>query len=107
MNYSFRDSTQDIDAFTSTHTSIRDAVNRTSDRLGLPDGWLNSDFMQTASWSPVLTRVSRYYKTYNQVLTFRTVSAEYLTAMKLASMRRYKNDESDIVGIIREEKESL
>ena len=48
MNYSFRESTQDIDAVTSTRTSIKDAINRTGDRLGLPNGWINSDFTQTA-----------------------------------------------------------
>lgn len=106
MNYSFRESTQDIDAVTSTRTSIKDAVNRTGDRLGLPDGWLNSDFTKTASYSPNLVRVSRFYRTYNQVLTVRTVSGEYLIAMKLASMRPYKNDKSDIIGIIHEHRKA-
>jgi hypothetical protein len=34
------------------------------------------------------------------VLTVRTISAEYLIAMKLMSGRRYKNDLSDIAGIL-------
>ena len=33
------------------------------------------------------------------------MSGEYLVAMKLMSGRKYKNDISDVVGILREEKE--
>lgn len=35
----------------------------------------------------------------------RTISGEYLVAMKLMSGRQYKNDISDIIGILREEQE--
>ena len=46
------------------------------------------------------------HRTSNQVLEVRTVSAENLIAMKLVSMRPYKYDESDIIGIIHEQKEA-
>lgn len=36
----------------------------------------------------------------------RTVSAEYFVAMKLKSGRKYKNDLSDIVGILSEQKKN-
>ena len=36
------------------------------------------------------------------MLTLRTVSAEYLIAMKLRSGRQYKNDLSDVLGILAE-----
>ena len=36
----------------------------------------------------------------------RTVSREYLVAMKLMSGRKYKNDLSDIIGILYEEQEN-
>jgi hypothetical protein len=39
-------------------------------------------------------------------LQIRTVAAEYLIAMKLMSGRRYKNDISDIYGILWEHKKS-
>lgn len=38
------------------------------------------------------------------MLTIRTVSAEYLVAMKLKSGRRYKHDISDVMGILKEQK---
>jgi hypothetical protein len=66
----------------------------------LPNGWLNSDFTQTTSFSDKLLAVSTYYKTFSKVLTVRTISAEYLIAMKLMSGRQYKNDLSDIIGIL-------
>jgi hypothetical protein len=52
-----------------------------------------------------LVEYSKYYKTFANVLRIRTVSAEYLVAMKLMAGRQYKNDLSDIVGILVEQAE--
>lgn len=104
-NYGFREATYDVDAIVRASSAMKEAINRVGDANGLPHGWLNSDFMSTKSYSPKLVQVSRYYKTYSNVLTVRTVSGEYLIAMKLASGRGYKNDLSDTIGIFREEKE--
>lgn len=46
---------------------------------------------------------SKYYKTFANILQIRTVSAEYLVAMKLMAGRQYKNDLSDIVGVLIEQ----
>ena len=43
-----------------------------------------------------------YYKTYANIVTIRTVAAEYLIAMKLRSGRPYKSDLSDILGVLAE-----
>lgn len=48
---------------------------------------------------------SKYYKTFANILQIRTVSAEYLVAMKLMAGRQYKNDLSDIVGVLIEQEE--
>lgn len=48
---------------------------------------------------------SKYYKTFSNVLTIRTVSAKYLVVMKLMAGRRYKNDLSDIIGILLEQRD--
>lgn len=101
INYGFRNSTTDIDGYTSSVGSIKDMINSVSDKNNLPNGWLNSDFKRTRSFSPRLTEVSTYYKTFSHALVVRCVEREYLVAMKLASMRSYKNDSSDIVGIIK------
>lgn len=104
-NYVFRDATYDVDAIIHATSSIKDAANRVGDELRLPYGWLNSDFTRTKSYSPKLAEFSQYYRTYSNVLTIRTISGEYLVAMKLMAGRSYKNDISDVVGIFREEKE--
>jgi hypothetical protein len=106
VGYGFRDMTYDIDAIIDAASSMKDAINTVGDALGLPNGWLNSDFQRTKSYSPKLLQHSVYYKTFSGVLTVRTVSGEYLVAMKLMSGRQYKNDISDIIGILREQKEA-
>lgn len=101
-NYGFREMTYDIDAVIRASSAMREAINHVGDALGLPNGWLNADFMKTSSYTPKLIEHSVYYKTYSNVLTIRSVAAEYLIAMKLMSGRRYKNDLSDVIGILRE-----
>ncbi len=101
-NYGFRDMTTDIDAVIHAASSMKDAINRVGDQFNLPNGWLNADFMKTASYSPKLDQFSVYYKTYSNVLRIRTMSSEYLIAMKLRSGRQYKNDMSDVIGILAE-----
>ena len=51
-------------------------------------------------YSSKLVQYSKYYKTFSNILEVRTISGEYLIAMKLMSARNYKNDLSDIVGIL-------
>lgn len=101
-NYGFRNMTTDIDAVIYAASSMKDAINTIGDRFSLPNGWLNSDFIHTSSYSPKLDEFSIYYKSFYGVLTVRTMTAEYLIAMKLRSGRKYKNDLSDIIGILAE-----
>ncbi len=101
-NYGFRDMTADIDAVIQASSAMKDAINRVGDKFKLPNGWLNADFMRTESYSAKLAEVSTYYKTFSHILEIRTISAEYLIAMKLRAGRKYKNDLSDIVGILAE-----
>lgn len=102
VNYGFRDMTTDIDALIRAASVMKDVINRVGDRFDLPNGWLNEDFTATASYSHKLEEYSQYYKTYSNVLTIRTVAAEYLVAMKLRSGRQYKSDLSDVLGILAE-----
>ena len=101
-NYGFREMTYDIDAVVLASSAMKEAVNHVGDKLGLPNGWMNTDFIKTNSFSNKLSQVSVYYKTFSNVLTVRTISAEHLIAMKLMSGRQYKNDLSDVVGIMLE-----
>ena len=100
--YGFRDMTYDIDALIHASSTMKDAISHVSDKYGLPNDWLNTDFRQTKSYSDKLFEVSVYYKTFSNILTVRIVTAEHLIAMKLISGRQYKNDLSDIIGILLE-----
>lgn len=101
-NYGFRDMTTDIDAVIRADSCMKDAINHVGDKFGLPNGWLNSDFTHTASYSSKLDEFSEHYKDFYGVLSVRTISSEYLIAMKLRAGRKYKNDLSDIIGILAE-----
>ena len=103
INYGFRNMTTDIDAIITAASGMKDAINYVRDKYNLPVGWLNADFQKTASFTPKLSQFSVYYRTYSNILTIRTITAEYLIAMKLMSGRPYKNDLSDIVGILYEQ----
>ena len=105
VNYDFRNMTNDIDAIINSTASLKEAINIVGDKYSLPNFWLNSDFTRTSSYSPKLIEVSKYYKTFSDVISVRTVAGEYLIAMKLISGRQYKNDISDIIGIVHEERE--
>lgn len=106
LHYGFREMTYDIDAIIQASSSMKDAINNVGDRLNLPTGWLNTDFMKTSSYSPKLVQYSKYYKTFSNVLRIRFVSAEFLIAMKLMAGRQYKNDLSDVIGILLDEERS-
>lgn len=101
-NYGFLDMTADIDAVIHAASSMKDAINMVGDKFDLPNGWLNADFMHTGSYSPKLDEFSVYYKSFYGVLSVSTIAAEYLIAMKLRSGRKYKNDLSDVIGILAE-----
>ena len=103
VNYGFRDSTYDVDALIQASSAMKDAINYVTDALGLPNGWLNEDFKNTKSYTPRLVKHSEYYRTFSNIVTVRTITGEYLVAMKLMAYRQYKHDISDIVGILCEQ----
>lgn len=105
-SYGFREMTTDIDAVLPSVSIMKDAINHVGDRFGLPNGWLNADFIHTESYSRRIGEFSKPYRTFNQVLNVRIVTGEYLIAMKLRSGRKYKNDLSDVVGILAEHEQS-
>lgn len=105
MNYNFRDSTTDIDGIIRASSSIKEIINKIGDENGLETGWLNDDFKYTNSYSHKLIECSKFYKKFCGCVSVRTVSEEYLLAMKVKSARIYKHDLSDIIGIIKEHQE--
>ena len=106
INYGFREMTYDMDALINAASSMKDAINAVGDRNGLPTGWLNDDFRKTESYTDKILQYSKYYRTFYGVLNVRTVTEEYLAAMKLRSGREYKYDRPDIIGILWEQEKS-
>ncbi|MCI1734825.1 MAG: DUF6036 family nucleotidyltransferase [Bacilli bacterium] len=104
-NYSFRESTSDMDAVINTTSSLEDAIKQVSEKYDIPGDWLNDDVKKTASFTYRLIEFSTYYKTYSGVIEVRALRGQYLIAMKLKSGREYKNDLSDILGILMEQKQ--
>ena len=100
--YGFRDSTTDLDACIQASSVMKEAINKVGDDNGLSNGWLNDDFKKTASYSDKIVQYSVPYRTFSNVLHVRTLPPEYIVAMKLASLRAYKHDKSDIVGLVKE-----
>lgn len=103
INYGFREMTYDMDVVINAASSMKDAIDIVGDRFNLPNGWMNDDFMNTESYTPRIALFSKYYRTYSNVVTFRTVTGEHLIAMKLRSGREYKFDRSDVIGILWEQ----
>lgn len=103
INYGFREMTYDMDAILDAASSMEEAIAFVGDKYGLPKGWINDDFMKTDSYTPRIVQYSTYYRTFSNIVTVRTVTAEYLVAMKLKSGRQYKYDRSDVIGILWEQ----
>lgn len=106
VNYSFRQSSTDIDAIIQAPDVMRDAICRIRDEEDLPGNWINSDFTKTVSFSPMLRLYSKHYRTFSNVVEVRTITGAFLIAMKMRSGRIYKHDFSDIIGILIEENEN-
>ncbi len=101
LNYGFRDFTQDLDVMIHSISGFKDIVYKIADDYHLPNDWMNTDFMKTSSFSEKLRQVSTPYCSFNHgSLEIRTVRDEYLIAMKMMSARGYRNDRSDIIGIL-------
>ena len=83
VNYDFRGMTTDMDALIHASSGMKEAINQVGDKFDLPNGWLNSDFMQTHSYTSKLYQYAVYYRTYANVLTVRTIAAEYLIYLRL------------------------
>ena len=106
INYGFREMTYDMDAVIDASSSMKEAINCVGDKFGLPNGWLNDDFKKTVSYTPKIAQFAKHYRTYSNIVTFMTVTGEYLVAMKMKSGRKYKYDRSDIIGVLWEQEKS-
>lgn len=54
LNYSFRMSTIDIDCLDVNDALMNEIVNKVGEKYDLPNGWINTDFIRTNSYTPKL-----------------------------------------------------
>lgn len=47
--------------------AMKDAINSVAEKLSLPAGWLNTDFVKTDSYTPRLVEHSKYYRTFLEI----------------------------------------
>lgn len=107
VRYSFRMMSLDLDGLLYPYKSdsLKHAIRIVADKYNIPYGWLNDDFIKTDSYSKNIFIYSDFYKTYSNLIEVRIIDSIHLIAMKLKSFRSYKRDQSDIVGILLEEKQ--
>ena len=100
QRHDFRNTSEDIDSIINGQDAFKEAVVKTASENNLPYNWINNDFMKTSSYSPKITKYCNFYKKYANCLNVFVIDDMHLLAMKLESFRSYKNDKSDIVGLL-------
>lgn len=102
--FNCRAATTDIDYIKQNRLSdIRTSIYKIADRFGLSIDWLNSDMMNTTSYSVNILNYRKPYKTLNQTITVYVVQNVALACMKLMAFREDKYDLMDIMAIVQAE----
>lgn len=65
LNYSFRMTTIDIDCLDVNDALMNEIVNEVGSKYQLPNGWINTDFIKTNSYTPKLIQYSEFYKSFS------------------------------------------
>ena len=100
MNFSFRESTQDIDAYYVKDETINQIIADIANEMEISKKWINDDFINTPSYSKKIFEVAKIYSIYRRILYVYTLHPKYLIAMKLKSSRATGGDHDDIIKMI-------
>ena len=102
LNFSYRQSTLDVDALFNTNDLFKKAIKIIGDEYLLTDNWLNSDFINTPSYSNEITKKGALYNKYGNNIFVYCLETKYLLAMKIKSSRPEAGDIDDIIKMIYE-----
>lgn len=103
MNFSYRLSTIDVDAFFTNNEKIDIAIKKVSLKRNIPEDWLNKEFINTHSYSEKIPEASKEKMSYfNGLVKVYVVQPKYLIAMKLKSSRPTGGDLDDVIKMIYE-----
>lgn len=100
LNYRFRESTMDIDAYSRYSTQLEDLVKEVADENGIECDWLSHNMMVTQSCSQNIVDYTKQYKLFSGVLDVHTVDTLTLICMKSVSCRPDSHDMNDIVQLL-------
>lgn len=94
--YSYRTSTQDVDAIWDVGSEMREAINAVAQKNGLPKDWCNCNFKRTTSYTPKILTNSTMYRDFDRLRVW-LVNSDLLLCMKLVAFRA--NKITDLVDI--------
>ncbi|MCM1440880.1 MAG: nucleotidyltransferase [Roseburia sp.] len=100
LNYSFRDSTMDVDTYSRYSVELDDLVQEVAKDYGIEKDWLSHNMMVTQSCTSRLTEFTLPYKLYSGVLDVQTVDTLSLICMKSVACRPDSHDMEDIVNLL-------
>lgn len=100
INYTFRESTMDIDTFSRASAYLDDLVADVAKECSLPTDWMNHNVMVTGSFTPAIAQYAKHYKTFKGVLKVFTADALTLICMKSVCCRPDSHDILDIKNIL-------
>lgn len=87
--YSYRTSTQDVDAIWDVGSEMREAINAVAQKNSLPNDWCNCNFKRTKSYTPKILTNSTLYKDFDRLKVW-VVNPDLLLCMKLVAFRDQK-----------------
>lgn len=100
LNYHFRDSTMDIDAYSKNSVALEELVADVARDEGLEDDWLNHNVMVTPSFTRTIEHYAPLYKVFRGVLEVHTADALTLVCMKSVCCRPDSHDIPDIANLL-------
>lgn len=87
--YSYRTSTQDVDAIWDVGSEMREAINAVAQQNELLNDWCNCNFKRTKSYTPKILTNSTLYKDFDRLRVW-LVNQDLLLCMKLVAFRDQK-----------------
>ena len=102
LNFDYRMSTIDIDAFFKNNTLLEEAIKAVSRKLDLPSDWINQDFVSTPSYSPRIIEKEKLLSKFGKYINVFYLEPKYLIAMKLKSSRPTGGDLDDVIMMVYE-----
>ena len=102
LDFSYRLSTLDIDAFFEDNSILYKAIDNVSKKMNLPKDWINKNFVNTPSFSPKLFEKATLCFEFNNIIKVYSLHSKYILAMKIRSSRPTGGDLDDILMMIYE-----